>query len=83
MNSISFTFAAESSEADRTIALREIEQWPGIKAAGFIKANSKSPAVRRMGMLMLDPSGVVPEVMARLRASPLIEQASIPARRGL
>jgi hypothetical protein len=83
MSSISFTFRADSSEEDRAAALRQIQAWAGVRAASLLKADAKNPAVRRMAMLMLEPTGVTADVIKGLRALPVVEQASIPAQRGL
>lgn len=83
MSSVSFSFSAESSEEDRTAALQQIGRWPGVKAVGLVKADAKNPVVRRMATLVLDSSGVASEVIGRLGQLPAVEQASIPARRGL
>ena len=83
MPSISFTFSAESSGDERAAALREIEQWQGIKAAGFINPKSKNPVIQTMAMAVLEDPEFTGDVIARLRSLPVVVQADIPAKRGL
>jgi hypothetical protein len=81
IQTINLFFTAESSHADRTAALEQIQKWEAVRAARLLKGDAKDPDIRRMATLVVDSAVPAESLLTKLNELPLVEQATIPSQR--
>ena len=83
MYAIMIKFASDVQSDSVRETLEKIRAMEGITQAAALSPESKAPSSRRMGFVRVDEGSPVQSVIEQLKALTLVENAYVPAERGL
>lgn len=83
MTDIMFTIRAGVSLEQRSRVLQKIEAMPEVERAAPVKADSSSEPLQRIHFARLREHSEVAGCLSAIRDLPEVENANLPARRGM
>ncbi|WP_457581007.1 hypothetical protein [Ensifer canadensis] len=83
MTDIMFTIRADVSIEQRDRVLGKIQDMPGVELAAPIKRDTTSKTLQRIHFARLTEASEVTNCLSAIREMPEVENASLPARRGI
>lgn len=83
MSVIMFKVRQGLSDDEHRTLLQKIEALPGVEAAKPLREGAKNASLRRLHFARLKDDASTDDSLAALRDLPEIEQADVPAQRGL
>lgn len=81
MESITFTFDEQTTDADRRRVLEEIRQWSDVIKAAHLKKNAKNPLVARMAYATVSNDADADAIVKKLNDLQEVKSAGRPAQR--
>ncbi|WP_082366893.1 hypothetical protein [Ensifer adhaerens] len=83
MTDIMFTIRASVSLEQRALVLSRIQAMPDVELAAPVKRDSSSETLQRIHFARLKEHSEVTGCLSAIREMPEVENASLPARRGM
>ena len=83
MRSITFRLDKRLSPSQQDAAFESVRKIPGVSSAESFLPCSTDLALRRLGYACIDDDACIEEVLSDVESLPEVEDASLPAQRGL
>jgi hypothetical protein len=83
MRSITFRLDKRLSHTQQDVALERVRKVPGVSQAESLVPASTDSGLRRLGYAYVDDDVAIENVLKHVESLPEVEDASLPAQRGL